>query len=141
MGIQILSFVLQDIRDDVNYLTSIGRAQAAVVIKEATVGTANALRDAKIIESRCEKEKTGVLTKCNANVDTARKNFKTVEADCQRQINKAQTEAGLAYSMQKAIEEQVIGDKEIEVDVIRKSKEIEIAKAEIMRKEKELVAK
>ena len=141
MGIQILSFVLQDIRDDVNYLSSIGRAQAAVVIKEATIGTNNAQRDAKIIESQCDQEKTDVITKCKASIDTARKNFKTMEADCNTKINKAKTEAGLAYEMQKAIEEQVIRDKEIEVDVIKKSKEIEIAKAEIMRKEKELIAK
>jgi len=140
MGIQILSFVLQDIRDNVQYLTSIGRTQAAVVIKEATIGTNNAKRDAKIIESQCEKEKSEVINKCQENIDTARKNFKTMEAECNTQIYAAKTEAGLAYDLQKAKEEQVIREKEIEVEIIKAKTQIEVEKAEILRRERELEA-
>ena len=140
MGIQILSFVLQDIRDDVEYLSSIGRAQAAVVIKEATIGTNNAKRDAKIIESQCDQEKSEVINKCKANIDTARKNYKTMEADCNTKINAAKTEAGLAYDLQKALEEQIIREKEIEVEIIKAQKQIEVEKAEIIRRERELEA-
>ena len=49
MGIEILSFVIKDVEDDVSYLSSIGRAQTAVVKKDAAIGVAEALRDSGIV--------------------------------------------------------------------------------------------
>ena len=49
MGIEILSFVIKDVTDDVNYLSSIGRAQTAIVKKDAAIGVAEAYRDSGIV--------------------------------------------------------------------------------------------
>merc|ERR1712226_33854 len=126
MGIQILSFVIQDVRDDVDYLNSIGRSQTAAVIKEATIGATNADRDAKM--------------KSDTAVDNSRRGYETTKADCETIINKAKTEAALAYDLQQAKEEQVIRDAELEVEDIRRRKQIEIEAAEVIRREKELEA-
>ena len=48
MGIEILSFVIKDINDNVKYLDSLGKTQTAVVKKEADIGVAEANRDAGI---------------------------------------------------------------------------------------------
>lgn len=48
MGIEILSFTIKDIVDNVNYLDSLGKTQTAVVKKEADIGVAEANRDAGI---------------------------------------------------------------------------------------------
>ncbi len=48
MGIEILSFTIKDVYDDVDYLTSLGRTQTAIVKKEASIGVAQAERDAGI---------------------------------------------------------------------------------------------
>ena len=40
MGIQILSFTIKDVHDDVQYLESIGKAQTAMVRKDAEIGVA-----------------------------------------------------------------------------------------------------
>lgn len=48
MGIEILSFVIKDVNDRVDYLSSIGRAQTAVVISDADIGVALAEKDAGI---------------------------------------------------------------------------------------------
>ena len=38
MGIEILSFTIKDVDDDVDYLSSLGRAQTACVKRDADVG-------------------------------------------------------------------------------------------------------
>lgn len=48
MGIEILSFTIKDVYDDVQYLASLGKAQTAVVKRDADVGVAQANRDAGI---------------------------------------------------------------------------------------------
>ena len=53
MGIEILSFTIKDVFDDVDYLNSLGRPQIAKVKRDANVGVAEAERDAGIIVSCC----------------------------------------------------------------------------------------
>lgn len=48
MGIEILSFTIKDVYDDVQYLASLGKAQTAAVKRDADVGVAEANRDAGI---------------------------------------------------------------------------------------------
>lgn len=48
MGIEILSFTIKDVYDNVQYLASLGKAQTAVVKRDADVGVAEANRDAGI---------------------------------------------------------------------------------------------
>merc|ERR1712168_1558311 len=55
MGIEILSFTIKDVYDNVEYLASLGRAQTANVKRDADIGVAEANRDAGIREAECEK--------------------------------------------------------------------------------------
>lgn len=48
MGIEILSFTIKDVVDEVQYLTSLGKAQTALVKRDADAGVAEANRDAGI---------------------------------------------------------------------------------------------
>ena len=40
MGVEILSFTIKDVHDDVQYLESLGKAQAAAVKRDAEIGVA-----------------------------------------------------------------------------------------------------
>lgn len=48
MGIEILSFTIKDVYDDVQYLSSLGKSQTAAVKRDADIGVAQANRDAGI---------------------------------------------------------------------------------------------
>lgn len=48
MGIEILSFTIKDVFDDVDYLASLGKARTAAVKRDADIGVAEANRDAGI---------------------------------------------------------------------------------------------
>merc|ERR1719336_1670221 len=55
MGIDILSFTIKDVYDNVDYLASLGKSQTAAVKRDAEIGVAQANRDAGIREAECEK--------------------------------------------------------------------------------------
>merc|ERR1719278_2203325 len=55
MGIEVLSFTIKDVYDNVTYLASLGKAQTAAVKRDAEIGVAQANRDAGIREAECEK--------------------------------------------------------------------------------------
>ena len=55
MGIEILSFTIKDVFDNVEYLSSLGKSRTATVIKDADIGVANSNRDAGIKEAECLK--------------------------------------------------------------------------------------
>merc|ERR1719158_1340372 len=55
MGIEILSFTIKDVFDNVNYLGSLGKTQTEIVKRDAKIGIAEANRDAGIKEAECEK--------------------------------------------------------------------------------------
>ena len=48
MGMEIVSFVIQDVTDEVGYLESLGKTAIADMKKEADIGTATATRDVKV---------------------------------------------------------------------------------------------
>ena len=48
MGIEILSFTIKDIVDNVQYLDSLGKTQTANVKKEADIGVADANAEAGV---------------------------------------------------------------------------------------------
>lgn len=48
MGIEILSFTIKDVYDNVEYLDSLGKTQTAMVKRDADIGVAEANRDAGI---------------------------------------------------------------------------------------------
>lgn len=121
MGVEILSFTIKDIEDDVQYLASLGKAQIARIKRDATVGVAEADRDAAIMEAKYEKKFMNVT-------------------HFDQEVNAAKAQTSLAYDLQAAKIQQNIRSEEMEIDVVERRKEIEIESHEIERKDRELKA-
>ena len=62
MGLEIVSFTIKDVFDKVDYLSSLGKAQTAVVKRDADIGVAEANRDAGIRVSSSENSWISLLT-------------------------------------------------------------------------------
>ncbi|MCP5656407.1 flotillin family protein, partial [Klebsiella pneumoniae] len=69
MGIEILSFTIKDVYDDVQYLASLGKSQTANVKRDADVGVALANRDAGIREAECEKNAMDVKYSMDTKIE------------------------------------------------------------------------
>merc|ERR1719474_2231317 len=140
MGIEILSFTIKDVYDNVDYLSSLGKTQTAAVKRDAEIGVAQANRDAGIREAECEKAAMDVKYNTDTKIEDNSRAFKLQKANFDKEVNTAKAEAQLAYELQAAKIQQKIRNEEIQIQVVERRKQIEIEEQEIKRKEKELMA-
>merc|ERR1719410_2342185 len=140
MGIEILSFTIKDVYDNVDYLESIGKRQTAVVRRDAEIGVAQANRDAGIREAECEKSAMDIKYSTDTKIEDNSRAFKMQKAGFDTEVNTAKAEAQMAYELQAAKIQQRIKNEEIQIQVVERRKQIEIEEQEIKRKEKELIS-
>merc|ERR1719145_501379 len=140
MGIEILSFTIKDVYDNVTYLASLGKSQTAAVKRDAEIGVAQANRDAGIREAECEKSAMDIKYSTDTKIEDNSRAFKMQKAGFDTEVNTAKAEAQMAYELQAAKIQQRIRNEEIQIQVVERRKQIEIEEQEIKRKEKELIA-
>jgi len=140
MGIEVLSFTIKDVYDNVTYLASLGKAQTAAVKRDAEIGVAQANRDAGIREAECEKTAMDIKYNTDSKIEDNSRAFKLHKANFDKEVNTAKAEAQLAYELQAAKIQQKIRNEEIQIQVVERRKQIEIEEQEIRRKEKELMS-
>merc|ERR1712142_1336710 len=140
MGIEILSFTIKDVYDNVDYLSSLGKTQTAAVKRDAEIGVAQANRDAGIREAECEKSAMDIKYSTDTKIEDNSRAFKMQKANFDTEVNTAKAEAQMAYELQAAKIQQRIRNEEIQIQVVERRKQIEIEEQEIKRKEKELTA-
>ncbi|CAG5044486.1 unnamed protein product [Parnassius apollo] len=140
MGIEILSFTIKDVYDDVQYLASLGKAQTAVVKRDANIGVAQANRDAGIREAECEKSAMDVKYATDTKIEDNNRMYKLQKAQFDQEINTAKAESALAYELQAAKIKQKIRNEEIMIEVVERRKQIEVEQQEILRREEELMS-
>lgn len=140
MGLKIISFTIREISDKNGYLESLGKAQIARVQRDAVIGQAEAKRDADI--KSAEAMQAGQTAKFLAETKIAEANMdkEMKVADYQAAINERKAEADLSYDKKKYVVEQDVQREALQVEIVKKQKEIEIQEQEALRKEKELEA-
>lgn len=138
MGIRIISFVIQDIKDEVDYLFSLGVKQAADVKRNADIGVANAKRDAGIRTAEAQKMHLETKYQCDALIAENKRSYELKQAEFDQEVNARKAEAELAYELQGAQEQQKIKEEKMQIEVVERRKQIDIEEQEVMRKEKEL---
>jgi len=151
MGLEIVSFTIRDIRDDQGYLDALGRKRTAEVTRDAEIGEAEAQRDASIkraeaqrdaaiVEAQANRDKEGARYDAETRIAESERDFKVEQARYQQETNARQAEAELAYALQEAVTRQEIREQEVQIEVVERTKQIEIEQQEVLRRERELEA-
>jgi len=151
MGLGIISFTIRDVRDTVEYLDSLGKARTAEVQRDAHIGEAEATRDSDIAIAEAQRDATIRSAKAGQEGDVAKfaaetkiaeakRDYEMNVADYEKATNVQRASADLAYELQKNRTMQEVREQEIQVEVIEKTKRIELQEKEILRREKELEA-
>lgn len=140
MGLGIVSFTIKDIKDDQQYLDSLGVARTAEVKRDAAIGQALATRDAKIQAAGAEQQGEQARYAAQTKIAEADKDFQVQKAAYDAQVNQQKAAAELAYDLQKNISSQQVKEQAVQIDVVAKRKEIEVQQQEVARREKELEA-
>jgi len=140
MGIEILSFTIKDVFDDVDYLNSLGLPQVAIVKRDADIGVAEADRDAGIAEAECNQKRMEIRCEADAAIANYKREYAVQKSAFDREVNEARAEADLANSLQSAKERQMIRDEEVKVEIVEKTRRIEIEEQEVIRNARVLEA-
>ncbi len=151
MGLEIVSFVIKDIRDDKEYLESLGRTRTAEVKRDAVKGEAEAQRDATIAQANAARDATiqsalarqeGETAKYQAEtkIASAQKDYRVQKAQYDESANRSEVQAELARTLQENITNQEVKGQEIQIEVVAKQKQIEVQEQEVQRRTKELEA-
>jgi flotillin len=151
MGLEIVSFVIKDIRDDKEYLESLGRTRTAEVKRDAVKGEAEAQRDATIAQAHAARDATiqsasarqeGETAKYEAETKIAasQKSYRVQKAKYDEESNRSEVQAELARTLQEKITNQEITAQEIQIEVVAKQKQIEVQQQEVQRRVRELEA-
>jgi flotillin len=151
MGLEIVSFVIKDIRDDKEYLDSLGRTRTAEVKRDAvqgeaaaqrdaTIAQANAARDATIQSAMARQEGESAKYQAETKIAQAQKEYRVQKAQFDEQSNRSEVQAELARTLQEKITNQQITAQEVQIEVVGKQKQIEVQEQEVQRRAKELEA-
>ena len=107
MGMQVVSYTLKDITDDVGYLKALGEARTAEVQRDARMGEAEARMEARIAECKAEEERLQAKLLNDTEIARAKRDFDIKKASYDVEVNTAKAEAEMAYDLQVKLTQKV----------------------------------
>jgi len=151
MGLEVISFTIKEVRDGNDYILNMGRPNIALVQREADIATAeadrdtaikraNAAREARIAEAVAQQDEVIARTASETKQAEATRDLNLKQAEYAASVQTQQAAADKAYEIQTNIQQQRVIQEEVKIDQVRKQGEIAVQEAEILRREKELIA-
>jgi flotillin len=140
MGLAIISFTTRDVRDSQGYLDALGKKRIAEVKRDATIGEAEASRDATIKSALYRQEGETAKFEAETKIAQSNRDYEIQVANYTKDVNTQKADADLAYELQKNIALRKVREQVVEVEIIEKTKRIELEQKEIERRQKELEA-
>ncbi len=151
MGLEIISFTIREVRDNNEYILNMGKPDVASVRRTADIAVAEAerdiairraqaMREAKIAEAAAEQEKVSAESISQTKQAESVRDLELKRAEYDRSVQEQRAQADKAYEIQANVQQQRIVEEEVRVEQVRKQGEIAVQEAEILRREKELIA-
>ena len=129
MGLEVVSLTVRNVSDKQGYLEALGRPRTAQVKRDAIRGEAEAEREAKAARYQADLA-----------IEDSRRAYETERARYKAEGLRASAEADLSYELQRAITRQQVRAEELKVEIVERSKAIELMQAEVERRKRELEA-
>ena len=140
MGLGVDVLTIQEISDEEEYLNALGKRRTAEVKRDATIGEAEAHRDAKIKSSQALQEGEQAKFKADAEISQASRDFLIRQAQYQAEIETQKARAGQAGPLSEATARQAVVAEEVRVERTRTQELISVQEQEVLRRQKELEA-
>jgi len=151
MGLEVISFTIKEIRDQNDYITNMGRPDIARIKRDADIAAAEAERDtaikraeatraAAVAKAQADQERVLAETLSEAKQAEATRDLEIKKAQYIEMTKKQQAQADKAYDIQTNIMQQQVVAEAVKVRQVEKEHEVKVQEAEILRREKELIA-
>ncbi|EMS73701.1 flotillin family protein [Ruminiclostridium cellobioparum] len=140
MGLELKVLTIKDISDKNGYLEALGKPRIAEVKRDAQIAEANATKETKIKTAEANKEGEAARIQAETQIAEAIKEKELKVQSYNKDQQTAKADADLAYDIKSNIVKQQVAETAMQVQIIQKQKEIELAEQEALRREKELEA-
>jgi len=151
MGLEVISFTIKEVRDKNEYITNMGKPDVARIKRDADVATAEADRDTAIkravatresavAKAQADQERVLAETLSLAKQAEAQRDLEIKKAQYLEVTKKQQAQADKAYDIQANIMQQQVIAESVRVQQVEKEGQVKVQDAEILRREKELIA-
>jgi len=151
MGLEVISFTIKEVRDKNEYISNMGRPDIARIKRDADVATAEADRDtaikravatreAAVAKAQADQERVLAETLSQAKQAEAQRDLEVKKAQYLEVTKKQQAQADKAYDIQANVMQQQVIAESVRVQQVEKEGQVKVQEAEIMRREKELIA-
>jgi len=140
LGLQIVTLVIQDVKDSHGYIDALGKQEIAAKLRDADIQIAEAKRDTAIRVSNAERDAATVSAQNAAKVAEANRDRDVQIAENLRLVAGKKAEADAAGPLAKAAQDQKIKVAEAERDRADAEAQITVQEKERLRKQAELQA-
>jgi len=140
MGLEIKAFTVMDLGDSNGYLEALGRKQIAEVKKDADIAEADARRETTVKTAEATRLGEAARLQAETQIAEAAKEKELNVQAFRQEAEAAKAQADLAYEIQANKVRKEVTDTEMQVELLRKQRETELAEQEAIRKERELAA-
>ncbi len=140
MGLGVDVLTIQEISDDEDYLNALGKRRTAEVKRDASIGEAEALRDAKIKSSLAMQEGERARFSADAEIAQSQRDFQIRQAQYLAEVEAESARARQAGPLAEANARQSVVSEEVKVEVSRTQQLIAVQEQEVQRRQKELEA-
>ncbi len=151
MGLEVISFTIKEVRDKNEYISNMGRPDVARIRRDADVASAEAerdtaikraeaLREAAVARARADQERVLAETLSLTKQAEAQRDLEIKKAEYMETVKRQQAQADKSYDIQTNIMQQQVVAEEVKIIQVRKEQEVKVQEAEILRRERELIA-
>src|SRR5713226_1421136 len=151
MGLDVVSFTLKEVRDKNEYITNMGRPDIARIKRDAEVAAAEADRDiaikraeasraSAIAKAQADQERVAAETASMAKQAEAERDLDVKKASYLEASKRAQAQADKSYEIETNRQQQTVITEQVRVLQIEREAQVKVQQAEILRREKELIA-
>jgi len=140
MGLGVDVLTIQEISDEEEYLNALGKRRTAEVKRDATIGEAEATRDAKIKSALALQEGERARFSAEAEIAQAQRDFMIRQAQYQAEVETQKATAAQAGPLSQAKARQGVVAEEVKVERQRTLEMISVQEQEVQRKQRELEA-
>src|SRR5258705_5030370 len=151
MGLEVISFTIKEVRDKNDYIVNMGRPDVARIKRDADVAAAEADRDtaskraeatraSAIAKALADQERVLAETLSMAKQAEAQRDLEIKKAQYVEIVKRQQAQADKAYEIQTNVMQQQVAVEAVKAQQIEREQQIKVQEAEIVRREKELIA-
>ena len=140
MGIEVVNFNIQSFSDDNHVIENLGIDNISQISKDAAIAKANADRDVTIAKSIAEEAANRSRVDSNQKIIEQNTLLSLKESELKQQTDTAKAQADAAYKIEEQKRLQEINIAQINADIAKRERMVELENKEVELQEKRLAA-